>query len=918
MGFAQKRIAVVGGGLGGMAFMNSALHSQLSNIHLYEAASQFTEVGAGVNITRNANKILDAMGVGPDMLWKSSRDPPCYMEYRHYRTNEYLGQIDEFGDPRSRQIHRAHLLEALKKNVPDEKISLGKRLVSADWSSTKACYSLTFQDGTTAEADIVVGCDGIKSVVRQYLGLADYPIYSGQMVYRGYVSYDDLTPETAALLRKTVNFRGLRKHVLTLPIGNDESKSARVGIIGFMTEPLENWTSESWLSTAPIDDLYAHVQDWTGAVQEIVAGLRKGSADGKILKQALYVREATAKWFDVRPECPGSGVILIGDSVHSTLPHQGQGACQAIESGFALAQTLKNWKGADLAPALQFFQDLRKPRTDRITQSSYETGKMASADIPEEMWAKAFDPDMVRERMRWVMEYDLLDELAKGLQASEDKTPGASDTRSGASISEEPAAEQTTLQRWLNKLDSIPGLETRGIERVPEELRHPKATVGSYLQMFLIWFAINCTANNMTVGILGPAAFGLGFKDAIVCCLFGTIFGSVCTGYISAFGPISGLRTLVVARYTMGYWPSKLCVLLNIVIEVGYGLVDCLVAGLILTAVNGQGMTVIVGIIVSAIITWVVATFGIKWFHMFERWIWIPTVLLLFILIGSAGPNFNVNFESSGSGAVLAGNRLSYFFLTASGPLGWAPASADFYSYYPPSTSRPLTAAMTAGGITCGKLLIEFLGIGLASGLATMPSWAEAFDQSAGALIAEAFAPLGGFGKFCAVVLALCVSANNIPGTYAAALNFQMLGRYAAKVPRPIWSTIVVIIFTVCAIGGRAQLFSIFLNFLSLIGYWVIIWIVITLEEQVLFRKHKGYDWEQWANKAYLPVGYAALTSFLVGWAGAIICMSQTYYVGPVAKMVGNGADLGLPVGMSWAGLVYPPLRHLELKFIGR
>lgn len=149
-------------------------------------------------------------------------------------------------------------------------------------------------------------------------------MYSGQMVYRGYVSYDDLTPDTAALLRKTVNFRGPRRHVLTLPIGNEESKTARVGIIGFMTEPLEGWTSESWLSTAPVDDFYEHVKDWTGAVQEIISGLRKSSEDGNILKQTLYVREPTVKWFDVQPDCPGSGIVLIGDSVHSTLPHQGK------------------------------------------------------------------------------------------------------------------------------------------------------------------------------------------------------------------------------------------------------------------------------------------------------------------------------------------------------------------------------------------------------------------------------------------------------------------------------------------------------------------------------------------------------------------------------------------------------------------
>jgi purine-cytosine permease-like protein len=89
---------------------------------------------------------------------------------------------------------------------------------------------------------------------------------------------------------------------------------------------------------------------------------------------------------------------------------------------------------------------------------------------------------------------------------------------------------------------------------------------------------------------------------------------------MSTFGPASGLRTLIVAKYTMGWWPSKICVLLNLVIELGYGVVDVLVAGLILSAVNGGGMTVIVGIIVSALITWIVATFGIKWFHMLERY----------------------------------------------------------------------------------------------------------------------------------------------------------------------------------------------------------------------------------------------------------------------------------------------------------
>ena len=339
MGLEDKRIAVIGGGklpdpidterslmrvsgLGGLAFMNSAVYAGLQNIHLYEAAAEFTEVGAGVNITRNANRVLDAFGLKESMLARSSRDPPSYMEYRHYRTGEDLGSIAEFGEPRSRQIHRAHLLEVLLEKVPEEKISKNKRLVEIS-KCDRGEFSLQFQDGTSSKADIVVGCDGIKSKVRQHLGFTDVPIYSGQMVYRGYVSYTDLTPQTADLLRKTVNFRGPKRHILTLPIGNQEAGNDRVGIIGFMTEPLENWKSESWLATAPVDDLHEHVRDWTGAVQEIIHGLKKESPYGQMLKQALYVRSPADKWYDAEPESPGAGIVLLGDSIHSTLPHQG-------------------------------------------------------------------------------------------------------------------------------------------------------------------------------------------------------------------------------------------------------------------------------------------------------------------------------------------------------------------------------------------------------------------------------------------------------------------------------------------------------------------------------------------------------------------------------------------------------------------
>ncbi|KAF2679168.1 hypothetical protein K458DRAFT_490828 [Lentithecium fluviatile CBS 122367] len=429
---------------------------------------------------------------------------------------------------------------------------------------------------------------------------------------------------------------------------------------------------------------------------------------------------------------------------------------------------------------------------------------------------------------------------------------------------------------------------------------------------------MNCTANQMTLGVLGPMAYRLGLVDSIECCMFGTIFGSLCTGYISTFGPKSGLRTLNVAKYTMGWYPSKLCVISNLVIEVGYGLIDCIVGGLLLSAVNGGGMSVVVGIVIVAIITWVVATFGITWFHRFEqqnrRFVWAPTVLVLFVLIGVAGPHLDTQTPSSGSGAVLAGNRLSYVFLTASGPLGWSPASADCIIYYPARSNRWINLAMTAGGITCGKLLIEFLGIGLEPGLLSNPNWAVAFDEKGiGALIVESYAPLNNFGKFCCVVLALCISANNIPGTYAASLNWQQLGRSLDKVPRFSWSIFTCVVFTIIAIAGREYPFDIFINFLSIIGYWAMIWITMTFEDEFLFRQGR-FDWEVWNRRDLLPYGYAALFAFLVGWAGVVLCMYQTYYTGPIAAMIRDGSDIGLPVSFAWTAVVYPRARWLELN----
>jgi Purine-cytosine permease and related proteins len=182
-------------------------------------------------------------------------------------------------------------------------------------------------------------------------------------------------------------------------------------------------------------------------------------------------------------------------------------------------------------------------------------------------------------------------------------------------------------------------------------------------------------------------------------------------------------------------------------------------------------------------------------------------------------------------------------------------------------------------------MISYYIGVGLASGVAGNESWAVASDKSLGALFVQAYRPLGAFGDFCSVIIALGVISNNIPGTYSAALCFQLLGSWMQKLPRFLWTIVVVIIYTVCACVGRNELYGIIENFVVIMGYWTAAWIAISVEEEYIFRRRNGgYDWTIWNDQKKLPVGLAACTAFLFGWAGAVLGMWQTWFTGPIAS----------------------------------
>lgn len=303
------------------------------------------------------------------------------------------------------------------------------------------------------------------------------------------------------------------------------------------------------------------------------------------------------------------------------------------------------------------------------------------------------------------------------------------------------------------------------------------------------------------------------------------------------------------------------------------------------------------------------------------RYAWVPQVVVLLILLGTAGPHFDTTSKSIASGMTLAGNRLSFFSLCLSSSVTYSSCAADYFVYCDPKlATRGKVFSATLLGLTCSFALCFTIGCGLASGLHSNPVWAAAGSGS-GALIVAGYDGLGAFGKLCSVIAAIGLVSNMVPPVYCCGIDVQILGRYPALVPRFIWNALAVIIFTVCALAGKNELSLIFMNFLALMGYWVVLWVAISLEEQFVFRRRKDpkYNWSDWNLQDKLPIGLAAFAAFFLGWVAAILSMRQIYYTGPLARLVGTeGADLGNFLGFGVAGLTYLPLRWWELRIFKR
>lgn len=552
--------------------------------------------------------------------------------------------------------------------------------------------------------------------------------------------------------------------------------------------------------------------------------------------------------------------------------------------------------------------------------------------------------------------------------------PSSSDTTEFKCESEpesksKPQTLTSSIFHYLNlaskKLDSF-GVETRGIERIEP---YERATNRSkqFFSVMGLWLSACGGLSSMSSFYLGPLLFGLGLRNTLISGLIGHTLGCFIAAYCSLMGPRSGCRQMVSARFLFGWWFVKLVALVSIIGVMGWSVVNSLVGGQILASLSNGKIPVWAGIVLIAGFSLCVALGGIKHLMRIEALLSLPVnfaFLLLYVVASQKFQYLTLDDVSSEDSATIKGNWLSFFSLCYSITSTWGSIASDYYILFPETTPDIEVFFITLLGIFIPTTFVGVAGLLIGNVALTYKPWGDAYAElGMGGLLNEAFKPWGGGGKFLLILIFLSLISNNIINTYSAAFGVQLAGAGLAKIPRWFWAIVLTAIYLVCALVGREHFATILSNFLPMVGYWISMYFIMLLEENVIFRtdkfkylytkewptsatdqnldsdsglgpaleiksarllvplrRNQHYNWAIWNDYDKLTRGLAATASFCVGATGAAVAMSQTYWVGPIAKLVGGeyGGDIAMWLCMGFSGITYPVLRYLELRYFGR
>ncbi|GGH98194.1 FAD-dependent monooxygenase [Arthrobacter liuii] len=337
------KIAIVGAGYGGAAAAK-ALSLLGADVKVYEQAPQMGEVGAGIGLRPATMARFRQWGIFDTIASVSSASD--YFEILTAAGDPIMKDTwPEFGEEKHTYlIHRRDFIEALLGVLPEGMVQLGHRLESIEDKGGRSL--LVFSNGGTAEADLVVGADGIKSSVRGQLFSAKGPVFSGEHAYRVVISADDahgmVTDDNLRM------YIGKGTKVYLLPLRHRNQMSFDITALN---------PDGTWAPAITKEDLLKTVEGFDERIVDIARGLDMDSVNVR----AVYDIDPVDTWHT-------DSVVLMGDAAHSMLHHQGQGANSAIEDAGALADALA--EAGSVKEALVLFQATRKPVTDELQRIS--------------------------------------------------------------------------------------------------------------------------------------------------------------------------------------------------------------------------------------------------------------------------------------------------------------------------------------------------------------------------------------------------------------------------------------------------------------------------------------------------------------------------------------------------------------------
>ncbi|ETS83222.1 hypothetical protein PFICI_05098 [Pestalotiopsis fici W106-1] len=403
------KVAIIGGGIGGLCtalFIQHHCGSAVA-IDVYEQAPQYREIGAGVGIGVNAAKLLHKIGIGEAVSSIAGRRSRVWVSFRKFDDGSDVVTVPSADTDVIKQlpVHRAEFLDLLVAIVKERKAAMlhsHKRCVKLSDQGNEVLIG--FQDGTSATANLVLGCDGIHSAVRGQFA-TDKPEYSGQIAYRGLIPISEIEKwwgfDTYA-----VTWLGKNRHFLCFPISNNKT----LNIVAFVAEKEENLGDlrESWTALGRKEDVLKAFEGFEERVQKVIHLMPE-----KPSKWLINDRKPLDQWI-----YSNGKVILMGDAAHAMTPHQGAGAGQAIEDGYILGRALQDYfrnqssSELNIADWAQIYQDVRLPRAQKVAATSRAAVEIYQARAGG-MEALPFE-DCVAEihkrvigRMQWVWTDDI-------------------------------------------------------------------------------------------------------------------------------------------------------------------------------------------------------------------------------------------------------------------------------------------------------------------------------------------------------------------------------------------------------------------------------------------------------------------------------------------------------------------------------